>query len=101
MGGVSGGGASAKRAPWGSLPAVKVGWAIVPLKVRNPDAPLKRLVSAALWKPGAAVSVICGKYAALATPICALAAIINCSDRRMSGRRSRSDDGSPGGTSGG
>src|SRR6266436_7162949 len=42
-----------------------------------------------------------GKYAALATPILALAAIRVCSAARMSGRRSSSAEGSPGGTAGG
>ena len=54
-----------------------------------------------LWPPRPPVSEIDGSIAALATPIWALAAIRLSSACRMSGRRSSSDDGSPGGGTGG
>ena len=57
--------------------------------------------NALLWSPAAPVSEIAGKSAALATPISAFAAINACSASRMSGRRSRRDEGSPAGTAGG
>src|ERR1700722_3693903 len=51
--------------------------------------------------PPEPVREICGKNWALATPISAFAATRTCSAWRISGRRSRSDEGRPGGTSGG
>ena len=51
--------------------------------------------------PPVPVSEICGKYAAFATPICAVAAASCCSACRTSGRRSISADGRPAGISGG
>src|ERR1700688_3361978 len=54
-----------------------------------------------LSNPAAALNVTVGKYAALATPICALACAIRRSAAAMSGRRSRSWDGTPKGIAGG
>src|SRR5438445_5658774 len=51
--------------------------------------------------PPEPVREICGKKAAFATPIWAFAAMRFCSAWTMSGRRARSDEGSPAGTSGG
>ena len=53
-----------------------------------------------LWAPKDPVSENCGKKAAFATPTLALAETNNISDRRTSGRRSNSVEGSPVGTSG-
>ncbi len=58
-------------------------------------------LNAALSPPISPVSEIRGRSAALATPICALAAIRFCSAWRISGRRSSKVDGKPVGGSGG
>src|ERR1019366_1742064 len=54
-----------------------------------------------LSSPAAALNVTVGKYAALAMPICALACATRRSAAAMSGRRSRSWDGTPMGIAGG
>jgi hypothetical protein len=61
----------------------------------------KRSPSSGLTPPKRPVRLSRGKKSALATPTFALAAIRSCSACRTSGRRSRSVDGRPGGTSGG
>src|ERR1700686_1185316 len=77
--------------------------------VSAPAAPIekKRLGQAnqveieELSRPADALNVTVGKYAALATPICALAWATSRSAAAISGRRSRSWDGTPKGIAGG
>src|SRR6185295_5133523 len=54
-----------------------------------------------LSKPSKALSVTVGKYAALAMPICSFASATRRSAAAISGLRSKSSDGRPGGISGG
>ena len=62
---------------------------------------LRRSVdSTELSAPKSPVSEMVGNSAAFATPICAFAAISCSSARRISGRRSMSEEGSPAGTTG-
>jgi hypothetical protein len=42
-------------------PRLKMGCNNCPPKLHRPAGPVNRLVSAELWKPPTAVSVICGK----------------------------------------
>src|SRR5579884_3133230 len=64
---------------------------------RPEDADDRKRLSAKLSKPLAAVREILGKKSARAMPISALAAMRFASASRISGRRSRSSEGSPGG----
>src|SRR5579883_404717 len=68
---------------------------------RPEDAADRKRLSAKLSKPLAAVREILGKKSARAMPISALAAMRFASASRISGRRSRSSEGSPAGTAGG
>src|SRR5579862_620832 len=56
---------------------------------------LSQFENALLWNPAWAPSVSVGKYAARATPIFALAAIMRRCAAAISGRRSSSADGTP------
>ena len=69
------------------------------MKVQPQVPALNNWLSSLLEEPTEAVSEIRGKNAALATPICALAAINRCSAATMSGRSSRTWEGKPTGTS--
>jgi hypothetical protein len=80
-------------------PASKIGCSSCAAPVKAQLPLLNRPDSSLLAVPKLAVSEIRGKNAARAAPMLALAAISCCSAARMSGRRIRSSDGRPAGTS--
>jgi len=81
-------------------PAVKMGTVTPAPRFQIWAGPENRLERSALATPYIPVSDTEGKYAALATPIRALAEIRSCSACRISGRCSRRSDGRPAGTGG-
>ena len=93
--------ASASRTPDLMRPALKIGCVTAGANCHTLAGPEKRFDRESLWTPRKPVRLIRGKYAAFATPMKALAATRFCSAALMSGRRSRSEEGNPGGTEGG
>src|ERR1700676_145078 len=93
--------ASANFTPDFRRPAVKIGCETCGTKLHALCDPLKRVDNWVLCPPNNPLGLICGKYAAFATPMFALADTRFCSAANMSGRLWSNSDGNPGGTSGG
>src|SRR5258706_11615969 len=90
--------ASANFTPDFKRPAVKIGWETCGTKLQALCGPLNKVDNWLLCPPRNPLRLICGKYAAFATPMLALADTRICSAARMSGRRAHNSGGQPGGT---